>query len=171
MIKKIVAFFKILNSNSKASEVANAVCLGVMLGFIPKNNLLWYILFVFFLFVRINKSAYFVTTLLMSLVAPIADNFFDYFGYKILTSDKLSGFFAKIIEIPFVGFTKINNTMVCGSLAFSLIIYIPVFIFFILFIRLWRTKIASAWNNSKIATFFYKIPLVSKFKAASLDLI
>ena len=171
MIKKIVAFFKILNSNSKSSEIANAVCLGVMLGFIPKDNLLWYILFVFFLFVRINKSAYFLTTLLISLIAPAFDNLFDSIGYKILTNEKLSIFFAKLIEIPFVGFTKINNTITCGALFFSLIIYIPVFILFILFIRLWRTTIASAWNKSKIAKFFYKIPLVSKFKNASLELV
>ena len=128
MIKKIVSFFKILNSNSKPSEVANAICLGVMLGFIPKNNLLWYIIFIFFLFVRINKSSYFLTTLIMSFFAPLFDNFFDSFGYKILTYEKFSPFFAKLIEIPFIGFTKINNTIVCGALAFSLLLYIPIFI-------------------------------------------
>lgn len=171
MIKKIVAFFKILNSNSKASEIANAVCLGVMLGLIPKNNLLWYILFVFFMFVRINKSAYFITTLLISLVASSMDGLFDSIGYKILTNEHLSGFFAKLIDIPFVGFTAINNTITCGSLVFSLIIYIPVFILFILFVRVWRTTIAPAWNKSKIAKFLYKIPLVSKFKDASMELM
>ena len=171
MIKKIVSMFKILNSNSKPGEIANAVCLGIMLGFVPKNNLLWYILFIFFSFVRINKNAYFLTTLIMSFFAHLADGFFDSFGYTILTSEGLSPLFAKLIDIPFVGFTKFNNTIVCGSLAFSLIIYIPLFIGLVFFVKIWRTKITALWNNSKIAAFFYKLPLVSKFREASLELI
>lgn len=171
MIKKIVSFFKILNSNSKPSEVANAVCLGIMLGFVPKNNLLWYVIFIFFLFVRINKSAYFLTTLIMSFFAALADNFFDAFGYKILTYEKFSDFFATLLDTPFVGFTKFNNTIVCGSLAFSLLIYIPLFIITVLFIKLWRSTIAPKWVNSRFVRFFYKIPLVSKFHDASLELM
>ena len=171
MIKKIISLFKILNSNSKPGEVANAVCMGVMLGFVPKNNLLWYLLFVFFCFVRINKTAYFFVTLLMSFVAPLADGFFDSLGYSVLTSGELSPLFATLIDIPFVGFTKFNNTVVCGAFVFSLIIYIPLFVGLIFFIKIWRTKITTAFNNSKIGTFFYKLPIVGKFREASLELM
>lgn len=159
-----------MNSNSKPGEIANAVCLGVLLGFVPKNNLLWYLLFVFFSFVRINKTAYFFVTLLMSFIAPAFDGFFDSLGYSILTGG-LSPLFANLIEIPFVGFTKFNNTIVCGSLVFSLLIYLPLFIGLILFVKLWRTKITAVWNNSKIGQFFYKLPLAEKFRNASLELM
>lgn len=171
MIKKIVSLFKILNSNSKPGEIANAVCLGILLGVVPKNNLLWYILFIFFSFVRINKTAYFFVTLAVSFLAPGLDGFFDSFGYKILTSDGLSPLFAKLIDIPFVGFTKFNNTIVCGALAFSLLIYIPLFILLVFFVKIWRTKITALWNNSKIGQFFYKLPLAEKFRNASLELV
>ena len=40
MIANIVKLFRALNSNSKPSEIANALCLGLILGFMPKNNLL-----------------------------------------------------------------------------------------------------------------------------------
>ncbi|MCR5253530.1 MAG: TIGR03546 family protein [Treponema sp.] len=171
MIKKLISLFKILNSNSRPGEVANAVCLGVLLGFVPKNNLLWYLLFVFFSFVRINKTAYFLITLLMSFIAPALDGFFDNLGYTILTTQALTQVFSTLIDIPFVGFTKFNNTIVCGALAFSLIIYIPLFIGIVLFIKLWRTKITVLWNNSKICQFFYKLPLINKFREASLELM
>lgn len=171
MIKKIVSLFRILNSNSKPGEIANAFCLGILLGFVPKNNLLWYLLFVFFSFVRINKTVYFFITLLMSFVAPLADSFFDSFGYTILTNQSLSPVFANLLEVPFVGFTKFNNTIVCGALAFSLIIYIPLFVIIVVFVKLWRSKITVLWNNSRIGKFFYKLPLVEKFRSASLELM
>lgn len=171
MIKKIVSLFKILNSNSKPGEIANAVSLGILLGFVPKNNLLWWLLFVFFSFVRINKSAYFLVTLLMSFIAPAFDSFFDSFGYTILTLPSLEGLFSTLLDIPFVGFTRFNNTVVCGSLVFSLLIYIPLFILLVLFVKLWRTKITAVWNKSRIAAFFYKLPLVEKFRNASLELM
>lgn len=171
MIKKIVSLFKILNSNSKPGEIANAVCLGILLGFVPKNNVLWYILFIFFSFVRINKTAYFFVTLAMSFLAPALDGFFDNFGYAILTNEKFTPLFATLIDIPFVGFTKFNNTIVCGSVVFSLLIYIPLFIGLVFFIKLWRTKITALWNNSKIGQFFYKLPLAEKFRNASLELV
>ena len=171
MIKKLVSLFKILNSNSKPGEIANAVCLGIMLGFIPKNNLLWYLLFVFFSFVRINKSAYFLVTLVMSFFACLADGFFDSLGYAVLTNKSLAPLFGNLLDIPFVGFTKFNNTIVFGATVFSLIIYIPLFIFFVFFVKYWRKNITAKWNNSKIATFFYKLPLVNKFREASLELV
>jgi hypothetical protein len=52
MIAQIVKFLNALNSNRNPSEIANAFCLGLMLGFMPKNNALWFIIFVFFFFVR-----------------------------------------------------------------------------------------------------------------------
>ncbi len=171
MIKKIVSFFKILNSNSNPAEVANAVCLGVMLGLIPKNNLLWYLIFVFFLFVRINKTAYFLITLLVSLIAPLTDSFFDVFGYKILTTPAFTPAFSKLLDIPFVAFTKFNCTIVCGSVVFSLLIYVPLFIICMIFIKFWRKTVTAAWNNSKIGQFFYKLPLVNKFREAAMDLV
>ena len=54
MFAPIVKLFKSLNTNSHPGEIAHAVAIGMVLGFMPKNNVLWYILFVCFLFIRIN---------------------------------------------------------------------------------------------------------------------
>ena len=171
MLKAIIKFFKALNSNVHPGAVAHAVCLGMILGFMPKSNALWYILMVFFLFVRINKGTFIIFTFLFSLLAPVFDNLFDTVGWWFLTIEKLVPFFSWLLDIPFVGFTKFNNTIVCGALAFSLIIYIPLFLVIICFIKLWRTKITVLWNNSKICQFFYKLPLINKFREASLELM
>ena len=66
MIAQIVKFLNALNSNRNPSEIANAFCLGLMLGFMPKNNALWFIIFVFFFFVRLHKPTYVITAFLFS---------------------------------------------------------------------------------------------------------
>ena len=116
MLNYIINLLKALNSNSKPSQIANSFCIGLILGFMPKNNLLWYILLVFFAFVRINKTGYLIMILAGSLTASFLDPLFDTVGYAVLTFPKFQSFFMWLLDVPFVGFTKFNNTIVCGSI-------------------------------------------------------
>ena len=162
MLSYIVKFFKTLNSNRNPSEIANAFCVGIVLGFMPQDNLLWYLVFIFFLFVRINKPLYLIIAALASQFAYLLDPLFDYVGYNLLTYEKFSTFFATILEIPFVGFTKFNNTIVAGSLCVSLAIYIPLFILVRLFVLLWRKKLSLKLADSAAVKAFSKLPIINK---------
>ena len=144
MIANIVKLFRALNSNSKPSEIANALCAGLILGFMPKNNLLWYVLFVLFLFVRINKGAYVIAVALGALTSPLLDPLFHKTGYVVLTFAPLEPIFSYLLDVPFVGFTRFNNTIVCGSLVCGIVCYVPLFLLAILLIKQWRTVIAGA---------------------------
>jgi len=162
MFKKLVKLLKLLNSNSKASQIANSFCIGMILGLMPKNNLLWFMILVFFMFVRIHKACYGLMILVGALIAPSLDPLFDKVGYAILTFAPMENTFAGMLEVPFVGFTRFNNTIVMGSLACGLIAYIPVFFLAEGFIYVWRRYVAPAFIKSKFLNFFYKIPLVKK---------
>ena len=165
MLKLIVRFLKAINSNQHPGEIAHAVCLGMILGFLPKNNALWYVLTVFFLFMRINKGTFALSTILFSLLAPALDPLFDTIGWCFLTLDKLAPAFTWLLNIPFVGFTKFNNTIVSGSLLFSLLCYIPVYFIARLIIKLWRTKLSAALRKTKLIIFLSKLPLIKKIGA------
>jgi uncharacterized protein (TIGR03546 family) len=162
MLKFIVKFLKALNSNSHPGEIAHAVCLGMLLGFLPKNNIFWFIITVFVLFMRINKGALVLCTLCFSLLAPLFDPLFDTVGYWFLTLPKLEPVFAWLLDIPFVGFTKFNNTIVMGSLLVSLGLYIPVYWLVRLFLKYWRAFLAPAVRKTKLVAFLSKLPLVVK---------
>ena len=164
MIRYIVKMFRALNANANPDEIAHAFSIGLLLGILPKNNLLWYLLFIFFLFVRINKGTYFLLTILFSSLAVAADPLFNSLGYKILTNQAFEGTFSTLIEIPFVGFTRFNNTIVMGSLICGIILYIPMYIFGRIFVKLWRTVIASRIRQNPVMKAFYKLPLVDKFR-------
>ena len=162
MISYIVKLLKALNTNSHPGEIAHAVAIGVLLGFMPKDNALWYLLFVFFLFVRMNRGAFLLTILVASLFARFFDPQFDSLGYAVLTFSSLKPVYAALLDIPFVAFTKFNNTIVAGSIVFSLILYIPVYIVIRIFTKSWRTYLAPALARSKFVQALYHVPLVAK---------
>ena len=162
MIGYIIKLLKALGSNSKPSQIANSFCIGLILGLMPKGNLLWWLVFVFFMFVRINKAGYFIMMILGAFISPYFDPIFHQIGEAVLTYETLVPTFAKLLEIPFVGFTRFNNTIVCGSLVAGIIAYIPLFLFMLLFIWVWRKWIAPFFNKSKVVKMFYNLPLVNK---------
>lgn len=162
MLKALVKFLQALNSNRNPSEVANACCMGILLGFMPKNNALWFILFIFFFFVRINKPAYLIITAVASQFAWLLDPLFDDIGYKILTIEQLGPFFGYILDIPFVGFTKFNNAVVMGSFCCGLVLYIPLFICFRMLVLVWRKKVTPKLGDSALMKTINKLPLIGK---------
>lgn len=162
MFSYIVKLLKSLNTNSHPGEIAHAVAIGVLLGFMPKNNVLWYLLFVFFLFVRMNRGAFLLTILIASLLARFFDPLFDSIGYVVLTFSPLKPTYAALLDVPFVAFTKFNNTIVAGSIVFSLIVYIPVYIMTRVFTKSWRTYLAPALARSKFVQTLYHVPFVAK---------
>jgi len=162
MFAYLIKLLKALNSNTKPSQIAHSFCIGLILGFLPKNNLLWYILALFFAFIRINKTGYLIMIFVGSCFAYLLDPFFDSLGYTVLSFEPLSQMYSYILNIPLLGFTKINNTVVMGALTWGILSYIPLFFLLLGFIHLWRTKIAHSFNNSKFLQTIYKIPLVRK---------
>ena len=162
MLKAIVKFLQGLNSNKSPSEIAVACSLGVLLGFMPKNNALWFIILIFFFFVRLNKGAYILITALVSLFAWCLDPFFNDIGYKILTYPKFENFFSMLLDVPFVSFTKFNDSIVMGSLAFSLALFIPVFFLMRILVLLWRKMIAPIIIKYKVWQFLTGLPVVKK---------
>lgn len=162
MFKNLVKLLKLLNSNSKASQIANSFCIGLLLGFLPKNNLLWFVIFVFFLFVRIHKACYGLMILVGMIIAPSLDPLFHKIGYAVLTFKPLENMYANFLEIPFVGFTRFNNTIVAGSLVGSLIAYIPLFVIVVLFVNVWRKYVAPVLVKSKFVKGLYKVPFIKK---------
>ena len=162
MLKSIVKLFSALNANVNPGEIAHAFSCGILLGLMPKNNLLWWLVFVFILFIRINKPMYLIMTLIASTFAPVMDGLFDTVGYAFLTIPAFSGFFGWLLEVPFVGFTKFNNSVVTGSLLCGLVLYVPMYFLGRLLVSLWRKHITHWVRKTKLAKAVAKLPLIAK---------
>ncbi|MBO5608671.1 MAG: TIGR03546 family protein [Treponema sp.] len=162
MLKAFVKLIKALSSNTAPGEIAHAFAWGVILGFMPKDNALWYILFIFIFFMRIQRGVMTITMLIVSLFAGIADPFFNEVGYWILSHPAMQSPMTTLINTPFVAFTKINNTIVMGCLACSAAAYIPLYIISRVLTWIWRKYLGAALKNLKVVKMIGNVPLVQK---------
>lgn len=162
MLKAIAKLLGAISSNTRPGAIAHAVSCGVLLGFMPKDNLLWYILFVFILFMNIQRGAYALSILLGAAFTVFLDPLFDSVGYSILTVESMKPYYASLLDIPFVAFTKFNNTVVMGSFVCGVAAYIPLYVLARLFVWAWRKYLAEKVRKLKIAAVLKNIPLVEK---------
>ncbi|MBQ3670306.1 MAG: TIGR03546 family protein [Treponema sp.] len=162
MISFIAKLLKALNVNTNPGEIAHGIACGFLLGLMPKSSLLWYLIFIFVLFIKINKPAYLIMIVLGSSVAVLLDPLFDSVGYAVLTVPSLYGFYARLIDIPFVYFTRFNNTVVMGSLVCGIILYVPVYVIARILVKLWRRYGVPAMRHSKIIKIVNQVPILSK---------
>ncbi|MFI3257774.1 MAG: TIGR03546 family protein [Spirochaetales bacterium] len=170
MITYIVRLLKTLNGNGHPGEIAHATSCGLLLGFLPKDNLLWYVIFLLFLFLRINKGAFFLFILLGSFLTMFFDPLFDSIGYTVLKIPDIAPFMASFLNIPFMAFTKLNNSVVVGSLLCALAVYIPLYFFSRGFVYIWRKTLSPMLSNNKLVKWFFRVPLVQRLYNAYVKL-
>lgn len=162
MFVYIKKFFMALNANAHPGDIAHAVSLGLLLAFVPKGNLLWPILLAFTFFIRSNKGAFFLSMILLSFVAPLADPLFESIGYGVLSFGPLQGAYAALYRTPFVGLTRFNNTVVAGSLVAGLVLYAPAYFLFVALVNGYRKNVQQRIVNSKLYAAFLNLPLIKQ---------
>ena len=169
MSNYVVSFFKALNSNYDPGDIAHAVSCGLLLAFLPRNNLMWPLLFFILCFIRMNKGTFFISLIIFSFIVPRFDAVSDSLGYRVLTLSFMQGTYEMLYQIPFVGWTKFNNSMVAGSFLMGLICYIPVYVLTRIIIRFYSEKIGPKIGGAKIAKVLGKIPLLNKITKIVAD--
>ena len=161
MIKAIAKLIIALNSNIKKSQIAAGIAWGLLLGLVPLGNFFWIVLFLASFFFNVHHGLkigfMFVFILLSSLLAPMI----DLLGWEILHIVPLQPIFTSMFNMPFVPFTKFNNTLVAGGLAAGIVLWVPVFFLLLPLIGLYRNRLAPKIRNSKIVKAIIKFPLFS----------
>lgn len=150
MLKGLGKFITALNGNAKKSQIAAGVSWGVLLGLVPLSNPFGIVLLIVSFFFNHNHGAKIfglaIVKILSFLILPALDDL----GYWILTMDSLNNLFTTMYNMPFVPFTKFNNTLVMGGLAAGVVLWIPVFALFMALIPLYRNKVAPKIRESKL---------------------
>ena len=143
-------------------RIVHAMVCGFILGLMPKNNLLWCLAMFFILFFRINKPIYVIMILLGTLISPLFDGIFDTIGYSFLTVKALGGIFGTLLDIPFVAFTKFNNSVVMGAFLCGLVLYFPLYLLFNLLVSLYKKNLFPRIKESKFGRVLAHIPILGK---------
>ncbi|MFH0732607.1 MAG: TIGR03546 family protein [Candidatus Omnitrophota bacterium] len=120
----------ILQLNISPAEVAAGVCLGMFLGFTPLNGPMALVLLIFFFLFKINRFSTAITLPLFKMLYLFGASFLAerIGGYLLLDADFLTGFWQQVTSMPVLALADLNNTLVTGGLALSIVLCIPVYL-------------------------------------------
>ena len=166
MISFIAKILVSLNSNSRPGELSSGIAFGFTLALVPGGNLLWVAIFAIAFLIKHHLGAMLLSLLLFKPLAPLLDPLLHRTGEIILTQPGFHGFFTTLYNLPVLPWFQFNNTIVMGSLVWSLLLWLPLFILFRILVVIYRNKIASRLAESKLIKALRKIPLVSKISSA-----
>lgn len=167
MIEAIANLLKVLNSETEPGQISLALCLSMVAGFTPvlsPHNLLVLLLV---LVLRVNLSAFGLGWAFFSAAAYLLDPLFHRMGQAALTAPALMNFWTGLYNAAWFRLDRLNNTIVMGSLLFSLILFIPALVLFNLLIRRYRMHIHAWAKKTRLMQAFQATKLYEIYHSVS----
>jgi uncharacterized protein (TIGR03546 family) len=113
--------------NNSPRQLAAGFALGMVLGLVPKGNLIAVSLCVLLFSLRVNTGLGLVAALFFSATGSTLDPFADKLGMLVLSAGSLQPTYAAIYSIPLAPWFELNNTVVVGSLLIGLYFVYPAY--------------------------------------------
>ena len=147
-----------LRGVDSSRQLAAGVVLGMLIGLTPKISLM----VIFFGLILIVSKANLITGILSALfftwISPLLDPVSHNLGVMLLTHESLQPFFCEITQSPLVAWTRIENTVVTGSVIIGLFLILPVHhISYRLFAR-YRDLLVEAITQNRISKWIMGPP-------------
>ncbi len=109
-------------------QLALGCALGLILGLVPKGNLLALAIATLVCSLRLNLLAAMLSTLVFSFLAPWLDPVTHVIGLAVLGNDSLTDHWRALYQYPLAPWTSFNNTVVLGSLLLGGGISVPFYL-------------------------------------------
>ena len=131
MLTQLIRWFRglvhVSTSEDAPRRIALGIALGMMIGLVPKGNLIAAVLGVILLASQANLVAGGFAALVFSWVGMWTDPVTHRIGLAILALPPLQPHWAQLYELPLAPWAKFNNTVVLGSLILGLALFSPVY--------------------------------------------
>jgi uncharacterized protein (TIGR03546 family) len=167
MLKSIAKLLKVLNSETEPGQISLGFCFAMFAGFTPLMTL--HNLLVIFLVcvLRVNLSAFLLGLLAFTGVAYLLDPLFNQLGILLLTAQPLEPLWTALYNIILFRLENFNNSIVMGSLVFSLILFIPLYLLLNLAITKYREHLLRWIKKSRVMQFFMASKLYRIYQKVS----
>ena len=127
-LRPIRFFFKALITDNTPSQLALGFALGMVIGLVPKGNLIAISLMIVLSAIRVNLGMGMLSAFAFSWAGVLLDPFTHRIGEALLTTDQLGSFWTGLYNQPMAPWTKFNNTIVLGSFVLGMTLLIPIFL-------------------------------------------
>lgn len=124
LVRRVV---HLLLAGNSPRQLAAGFTIGMMIGIMPKGNLIALMLCIVLFSTRWNKGLALAAAIAFSFAAPWIDPLSHKIGQYVLTFDSLQATYAATLDFPLGPWLGFNNTVVAGSLLLGLYISYPVY--------------------------------------------
>lgn len=125
MLDIFARFLKVLNSETEPGQISLALALAMIAGFTPLLSLHNLLIVLLVLVLRVNISAFIVGLTVFTGLAYLLDPLFHQTGYSVLNNEALKELWTAMYNNSIWRLERFNNTIVMGSLLFSLLAFVP----------------------------------------------
>lgn len=167
MLKALARFLKVLNSETDPGQISLAFCFAMIVGLTSLFSLHNLLVLLLVLIIRVNLSAFLLGLAFFSGVAYLLDPLFHQIGLAALTADPLQGTWTTLYNSTLWRVERFNNTMVMGSLLFSLVLFIPLLILSNLLIRRYREHVLGWVRKTRMMQTLQATKLYQTYRSIS----
>jgi uncharacterized protein (TIGR03546 family) len=128
ILKPLTSLLIAMLREDSAAVLAASLTMGMMAGFLPKDNLLAIVFGVLLLSLRFNLTVATASAAVFSGVAAMFDPIAEALGRAVLTHHSLDPLWAWVYQLPLAPWTRFNNTVVMGSLLLALALATPMYL-------------------------------------------
>jgi uncharacterized protein (TIGR03546 family) len=167
MIKLLAKLLRVLNSETEPGQISLGLCFAMIAGLTPLLSVhnLFVLLLVFIL--RVNLSAFFLGLALFTGIAYVLDPLFHQLGLAVLTAMSLEGLWTSLYQSVWWRLEHFNNSIVMGSLVFSVGVFVPVLLLSNMLIRRYRQHVLAWVQKTKIMQMFKASKLYETYQTLS----
>ena len=124
-IKRIIA---VLSQHRNPNQMAWGFSMGIVLGLVPKDNLIAVAMILGMLAFRINHLIAVSVAVSVSLIGPWFEPVTHSVGLAILNQSMVAAAITKLYQFPIVPWTSLENTLVSGGLLLGIASLFPAFV-------------------------------------------
>ena len=115
-------------SQNLRAQFGLGISLGLMIGILPKDSLLPWVLGLLALIAPVNLGATLVAIVVGTLLSLTMDSFADSIGQIVLGNATVLNWMSWLTDLPGFAWTRLNNTVVMGLTTIGILASIPVYL-------------------------------------------
>lgn len=165
MLGQITKLIKAFNSDIAPEQISLGIAFAMVAGFTPLFSLHNLLVLLLVCILRVNGAAFMAGLGLFSALAFLLDPLFHQLGLYLLRMDALNGLWVMMYNSTLWRIENFNNTIVMGSLVFSLILFVPAYIGSIQIINRYRVHIRALIEKLKLDRFLKIQGLAGKVRS------
>jgi len=167
MIKLLAKLLRVLNSETDPGQISLGLCFAMVAGLTPLLSLHNLLVLFLVLVLRVNLSAFLLGLVVFTGFAYLLDPLFHSLGLAILTAPALQEFWTALYQSLWWRIARFHNSIVMGSLAFSLTLFVPLLLVSNLLIRRYRQHVLAWVQKTRIMQLLKASKLYQTYQTLS----